>query len=116
MGGFGIPGIGGSLGCCAWCGENFTLNLFTGEHVHSIDVAGVTMALHKKCLLPMEAIATANDGRVPLACYGEFPDGSPLGKKMKQMHEERLKGKGGATVDAADLRSHASEGEPNDES
>ena len=49
---FGMPGIGGSLGMCALCGESFLLQILTGEKIRPFQVDGVTNELfaHKPCL------------------------------------------------------------------
>ncbi len=49
---FGMPGIGGSLGQCALCGDTFLLQILTGEDVVPIEVDGVNNQLysHKACV------------------------------------------------------------------
>lgn len=48
----GMPGIGGSLGQCALCGENFLLEIILGKSVPSFEVGGCSNTLfgHDKCL------------------------------------------------------------------
>lgn len=48
---FGMPGPGGSLGQCALCGENFLMEILTGQTVKSFDVDGCNQTLyaHKGC-------------------------------------------------------------------
>lgn len=66
---FGMPGIGGSLGCCALCGESFLLQILTGERIVSLDIEGVNNQLyaHNKC-------ATKYEGKN----WPELPTASPL--------------------------------------
>lgn len=49
---FGMPGIGGSLGQCALCGNNFVMEIILGKKVASFSVRGVeqTLFAHDKCL------------------------------------------------------------------
>lgn len=49
---FGMPGIGGSLGQCAICGETFLLEILTGSKIttFSIDDSQQKLCAHKKCL------------------------------------------------------------------
>lgn len=53
---FGVPGIGGSLGMCALCGENFMLEILLGKNVHTFTLPGVTQTLygHDKCMKEYE--------------------------------------------------------------
>lgn len=46
-----IPGIGGSLGECVVCGQNFALEVITGKRVDMMRVSGLDadLPLHKKC-------------------------------------------------------------------
>jgi hypothetical protein len=51
-----MPGIGGSLGMCAVCGETFMLEILLGTNVHTISVKGFDkdMCVHNKCLDVLE--------------------------------------------------------------
>lgn len=48
---YGIPGIGGSLGKCAVCGESFALEIMLHRSVDSIKVPGceADLPVHSKC-------------------------------------------------------------------
>ena len=48
---WGIPGIGGSLGKCAVCGDAFAYEVLTGENVISFHMKAFKQTLygHKKC-------------------------------------------------------------------
>lgn len=67
---FGIPGIGGSLGICAICGECFAFEILTGEDVRSFKQAGsdTTFYAHEKCLEDSKKYKTLLD----------LPEASPL--------------------------------------
>jgi len=45
----GCPGVGGSLGQCALCGESFVVEVCIGKPVKSFDYNGQTMYLHEGC-------------------------------------------------------------------
>lgn len=49
---FGMPGIGGSLGTCALCGQPFLTEILLGKKVHTFTMPGVKNKLfgHDKCL------------------------------------------------------------------
>jgi hypothetical protein len=49
---FGIPGIGGSLGECAICGNPFIMEILLGEKISSFTLKGVENTLygHKNCM------------------------------------------------------------------
>lgn len=68
---FGIPGVGGSLGQCALCGENFLAEILLGKSVKAIEVSGVTQTLygHDKCI--KKYVGEKFD-------VTELPDASPL--------------------------------------
>lgn len=48
---FGMPGIGGSLGQCALCGENFLMEILMGQKVYPFEIDGIdqTLYAHKAC-------------------------------------------------------------------
>jgi hypothetical protein len=72
---FGMPGIGGSLGCCALCGDSFLLQIITGEKIVPLEIEGVNNQLyaHKKC-------ATKYQGKP----WDELPTSSPLRKAVEK--------------------------------
>jgi len=51
MSAFGMPGPGGSLGQCAVCGQNFLLEIITGQTVKTLHIEGVTeeLFIHAAC-------------------------------------------------------------------
>lgn len=67
---FGIPGIGGSLGQCALCGQNFLLEILLNKPVKSFAVDGVKQTLygHDDCLKKYTGTLDAAD----------LPESSPL--------------------------------------
>ncbi len=48
---YGIPGIGGSLGSCAVCGESFAAEILLGKSVDSLRIEGIAadLPVHEKC-------------------------------------------------------------------
>lgn len=74
---FGIPGVGGSLGQCALCGEPFTFEIMTGASVKSFKQAGsdTTFYGHDKCLEDSKRCKTLLD----------LPEASPL----RQLYERQ---------------------------
>jgi hypothetical protein len=51
-----MPGIGGSLGMCALCGETFMAEILLGQMVQTIEVEGFDkdMCVHQRCLTVLE--------------------------------------------------------------
>lgn len=51
-----MPGIGGSLGMCALCGEGFMAEILLGQSVPTVEIVGMDkdVCLHKKCLAVLE--------------------------------------------------------------
>jgi hypothetical protein len=52
MNAYGMPGVGGSLGECALCGQPFITEILFGRNVKSFTMPGVTQTLygHDACL------------------------------------------------------------------
>ena len=48
----GMPGVGGSLGSCALCGEDFLYEILTNTNVETFEIESChnTLVAHKKCL------------------------------------------------------------------
>lgn len=48
---YSIPGIGGSLGSCAICGESFAAELMMGTAIDCLRIGGIdaNLPVHKKC-------------------------------------------------------------------
>lgn len=76
---FGAPGIGGSLGMCALCGECFAAEIMLGKNVKSFRQAGseTTFYAHDKCLEDSKRCKTLLD----------LPEASPL----RQAYERQQK-------------------------
>ena len=68
---FGTPGVGGSLGTCALCGEGFAFEIMTGKSVKTFKQAGSSMTLygHDKCLEAFDK---------PGLTMLDLPEASPL--------------------------------------
>lgn len=77
---FGIPGVGGSLGMCALCGECFAKEIMLGEDVRSFKQAGsdTTFYAHDKCLEDSKGLKTLLD----------LPAASPLRLLYERQQEE----------------------------
>ena len=69
MGLFGMPGIGGSLGCCAVCRESFVKEVLLGDSVKTISMELIEddLCVHAKCMPILERSRT--DG------WETLPDG-----------------------------------------
>lgn len=52
----GLPGPGGSLGACAWCGKPFALEILMGQSVPTFQIDQVKgdLAAHKHCMALLE--------------------------------------------------------------
>jgi hypothetical protein len=70
---YGIPGIGGSLGKCAICGENFLTEILLGKSVKSFQVSSIEQKLyaHNKCMEEADKIKEPN-GKYDIR---KLPDG-----------------------------------------
>lgn len=77
---FGVPGIGGSLGKCALCGECFAFEIITGRDVKSFKQAGssTTFYAHDKCLDDSKNCKTLLD----------LPEASPLRQEYERQQRE----------------------------
>jgi hypothetical protein len=60
---FGMPGVGGSLGKCAVCGDTFLLAILTGNKVVPFQVGGIkqTLYAHPPCYEKVEKITDPKD-------------------------------------------------------
>lgn len=70
---FGCPGVGGSLGQCALCGNTFLLEILTGATVKELQSSGFegTLYAHHECIKTF----MPGDGIIDLKT---LPDKSPL--------------------------------------
>jgi hypothetical protein len=52
-----MPGIGGSLGLCALCGNTFLAEILLGRSVQTIEIEGMDkdVCVHDKCLTALRA-------------------------------------------------------------
>lgn len=74
----GIPGIGGSLGECQICGENFLTEILTGTKVATFGISmapNQTLYAHQKCLPLLK------EGMPP----EELPEKSPIRHAMLKL-------------------------------
>lgn len=83
---YAIPGIGGSLGMCAVCGESFAFEVITGKSVGSLKLGGVARELpvHDKCAEKVVALQ---------GTWEEIRDKFPEGP-IKEAFEEEFKESG----------------------
>lgn len=89
----GMPGIGGSLGMCAFCGETFIMALIGFEEVagrgdnmvHTGEVPGIKgkLCFHKPCKEKLAAIAEGTQD------WRELPEGGPLYKLFSEAAAEQ---------------------------
>jgi hypothetical protein len=81
---FGIPGVGGSLGQCAICGEPFAFEIITGASVKSFKQAGsdTTFYGHDECLEDAKRYKTLLD----------LPPESPLRQLYERQQTEQNAG------------------------
>ena len=51
-----MPGVGGSLGMCAVCGDGFIKEILLGEQVQMIEIVGMDkdVCVHDKCLTVLQ--------------------------------------------------------------
>lgn len=79
---YGTPGVGGSLGKCAICGECFGVEIMLGKSVKSFKQAGsdTTFYGHDKCLAEFDR---------PGLTLLDLPEASPLRQLYEQQERER---------------------------
>lgn len=77
---FGMPGIGGSLGKCALCGQGFITEILLGKSVPSFRMPGVENTLfgHEQCVADF-------DGK---ECT-DLPAESPIRQLYEQQQAEK---------------------------
>ena len=80
MNNFGCPGIDGSLGECAFCGECFLTEIVFGESVKCFNIEQTDQDLyaHDKCLKELEQMS--KQGKTLL----DLPEKSPLRKAAEK--------------------------------
>lgn len=66
----GMPGPGGSLGQCCYCGKDFLAEILLSKTVKPVQVAGCdqTLYVHQRCVKKLQACKE----------YPKLPDESPL--------------------------------------
>jgi hypothetical protein len=82
---YGIPGIGGSLGSCAVCGDTFLYEILMGQRIDSLKLAGIdkNLPVHKKCVEKVIALQGPWE-----EIRDKFPDG-PIKKAFEEEHNMR---------------------------
>lgn len=83
----GVPGIGGSLGKCCYCGDNFMKEIVLGKSVRTITLGGEGMAVHGDCWTELDRLSI--DGRIEFKTWREMPEASPLRLEFIRLEKER---------------------------
>lgn len=83
---FGVPGIGGSLGTCCYCGKSFCTEVLMSRSCHMLKLGGVAMAAHVDCLPKLQGLCV--DGGISFERWRELPEGSPLIAEMQRLEQE----------------------------
>ena len=83
---YGAPGVGGSLGCCCYCGEAFTLAIMTGSSVRTIRITGFSgqLSIHDACMSALAALI-ARDPKD----WRALPEKSPVRQAFVLAHEAK---------------------------
>jgi len=76
----GMPGPGGSLGECAFCGGNFIAEILLGDLVPQIEVKGCsqTLSAHHACIEKFKGTQ-----------WADLPDESPLKRAWLKLQPEK---------------------------
>lgn len=85
---YGMPGVGGSLGNCCYCGDTFMAEILLGTTCQSVTIGGQEMFVHtqKDCLERLITLA-GKEGALTFDKWTELPEGSPLRDVMKKLDE-----------------------------
>ena len=77
----GMPGIGGSLGCCCWCGKTFVLEVLLNKWVATVHLEAFDdeFAIHDSCL-PLLTELAARDAKD----WRAMPYESPIRKAFER--------------------------------
>ena len=76
-----MPGVGGSLGCCAVCGENFVCDMILGTSVLPFNVTGCKQTLYTHAGKCETALRNAKT-------FTELPEKSPLRLAFEEERSE----------------------------
>lgn len=70
----GMPGPGGSLGCCSVCGKDFLKEIMLGRNVSTIKIDGIDgdLCLHAKCLDQMKELKGGGWENLPAGPLRDF--------------------------------------------
>lgn len=82
MSSFGMPGPGGSLGCCAYCGKPFLAEVLLGTKVQGFTLDGCKTELfaHKACY---EKLSQTKE-------FKDLPAESPLRQTWEARQKEKV--------------------------
>jgi len=86
---FGLPGVGGSLGTCVYCGQSFFKELILGKQCRIISLGGQDFAIHiPSCFDKLKEICI--DGHLKFEQWRELPENSPLIKELQRLESETV--------------------------
>lgn len=80
------PGMGGGLGQCVYCGENFLKEVILGQDMQMPEVGGVKLPMHTACLEKLQKLATEEGLKYEV--WKELPEQSPLREELKMLDEQ----------------------------
>lgn len=84
---YGMPGVGGSLGKCCYCGDTFMSEILLGRTCRSVVIGEQEMFVHTEKPCFDKLVALAEGGSLALSRWADLPEGSPLRDVMKKLHE-----------------------------
>lgn len=94
MNAYGMPGVGGALGQCCYCGETFIGEILFGTTCRRITIGEQDLFIHTKhkysnrdCFSKLKKLAA--DGRISLSKWSDLPEASPLREPMKKLFDEQ---------------------------
>ena len=89
MSSYGLPGPGGSLGKCGYCGKSFITETILGRNVRTVRLGGCEIALHEpECFDKL--VGLASDGGITFDKWRQLPEESPLRNEMQRLEREEL--------------------------
>lgn len=84
---YGMPGVGGSLGKCCYCGDTFMAEILLGKTCREVVIGGQAMFVHTRKDCFKKLVALADSGQLSIDRWADLPDGSPLRDAMKKLCE-----------------------------
>jgi hypothetical protein len=86
---FGMPGIDGSMGVCAFCGDSFLVEVCLGKKIATfkLDSFDDDMCAHEKCFEQMKAMLEVGGGKFDAL---ELPEKSPIRRAYEEAIQKQL--------------------------